>query len=68
MEKVGDLRDIAILVQLNFGIFDVYWSVLNLVKLSRIIILYFIFYVRFSIEIKNLFFGFIGYSTYIVEF
>ena len=41
LEKVGDLRDIAILVQSNFGIFDIYWSVLNLVKLSRIIILYF---------------------------
>ena len=41
LEKVGDLRDIAILVQSNFGIFDIYWSATNLVKLSRIIILYF---------------------------
>ena len=24
LEKVGDLRDIAILVQSNFGIFDIY--------------------------------------------
>ena len=40
LEKVGNLRGIAILVQSNFGIFDIYWSVLNLVKLSRIIILY----------------------------
>ena len=31
LEKVGDLRDIAILVQSNFGIFDIYWSTLNLV-------------------------------------
>ena len=41
LEKVGDLRGIAILVQSNFGIFDIYWSTLNLVKLSRIVILYF---------------------------
>ena len=41
LEKVGDLRGIAILVQSNFGIFDIYWSTLNLVKLSRIIIVYF---------------------------
>ena len=40
LEKVGDLRDIAILFQSYFGIFDIYWSVLNLVKLSRTIILY----------------------------
>ena len=43
LEKVGDLRDIAILVQLNFGIFDIYWSAQNLVKLSLIIILYLYF-------------------------
>ena len=41
LEKVGDLRGIAILVQSNFGIFDIYWSTLNLVKLSRIVILFF---------------------------
>ena len=65
LEKVGDLRDIAILVQSNFGIFDIYWPVLNLVKLSRIIILYFLFYGFFTIEIKIIFlyFGFIGYSN-----
>ena len=28
LEKVGDLRDIAILVQSNFGIFDIYRSTL----------------------------------------
>ena len=41
LEKVGNLRDIAILVQSNFGIFDIYRFAQNLVKLSRIIILYF---------------------------
>ena len=57
MEKVGDLRDIAILVQSNFGIFDVYWSVLNLVKLSRIIILHFWFwaYICF-LKVRKIFF------------
>ena len=40
--KLGDLRDIAILVQANIGIFDISRSVLNLVKLSRIITLYFL--------------------------
>ena len=32
----------VVLDQSNFGIFDIYWSALNLVKLSRIIILYFL--------------------------
>ena len=56
LEKVGDLRDIAILVQSNFGIFDIYWSAQNLVKLSRIIILYFQMGCQFSIMYLKSFF------------
>ena len=56
LEKVGDLRGIAILVQSNFGIFDIYWSVLNLVKLSRIIILQFWFgYIFAFYQVRKIF-------------
>ena len=43
-------RGIVIMVQSNFGIFDICSFVLNLVKLSRIIILYFQMGFQFSIE------------------
>ena len=42
LEKVVDLIEgIAVLVQSIFGIFDIYWFALNLVKLYRINILHF---------------------------
>ena len=46
-------RGIVIMVQSNFGIFDICSFVLNLVKLSRIIILY--FQMGFQSSIKSFF-------------
>ena len=66
MEKVGDLRDIAILVHSNISIFDIYWSVLKLVKLSRIIIFYFWLLGNcFLKSLKKNLDAYIVYSTYI---
>ena len=66
LKNVGDLRDIAILVHSNISIFDIYWSVLKLVKLSRIIIFYFWLLGNcFLKSLKKNLDAYIVYSTYI---